>query len=431
MAGERWIFRGARVLDPFRGIDAEADVAVADGVFCAPEAAAGAVPVDARGLWLVPRIADLHVHFRDPGQTWKEDLRSGSRAAAAGGVTAVGVMPNTVPVTDRPERLADVRARLEAIGAVRPWMIGAVTEGSAGLEPAPWEDLARAGAVALSDDGHPVVRASLLAAVLAWSRTSGRPLLQHAEDPDLSAGGHAHAGGPARDLGIPGIPATAEAAMVWRDVGMLRDVGGRLHVCHVSTDGALEAVAWAAGRGLAVSAEATPHHLMLTDEALRDWAGSAVTKVNPPLRPARLREMLRRAVRTGLVGVVASDHAPHAADEKARPYPEAPFGISGLETLVGVVLTVLVHEEGMPPLAALARITVGPHRVLGLPYPGWRPGAPADLTLVDPEAAWVVDPGRFASRGHNTPLAGMRLRGRPVATMVGGRFTFREGEVLV
>jgi dihydroorotase len=285
--------------------------------------------------------------------------------------------------------------------------------------------------VALSDDGHPVHRSSVLRAALAWSRSSGRPILQHAEDPDLSAGGSAHAGEAARAFGIAGIPAAAEAAMVWRDVGILRDVGGRLHVCHVSTDGALEAIAWAVGRGLAVSAEATPHHLMLTDEALRDWAGSPVTKVNPPLRPARHRDALRRAVCTGLVPVVASDHAPHAAEEKGRPYPEAPFGISGLETLVGVVLTVLVHEERMSPLAALARITVGPHQVLGLPYPGCRPGAPADFTLIDPQATWVVDPDRFCSRGHNTPLAGLRLRGRPVATMVGGRFTFREGEVLI
>ncbi|MCL8209109.1 MAG: dihydroorotase [Actinomycetia bacterium] len=431
MTGERWIFRGVRVLDPFRGLDAEGDVAVADGVFAHPADAVGAVPVDAKGLWLVPRVTDLHVHFRDPGQTWKEDLHSGCRAAAAGGVTTVGVMPNTVPVTDSAARLAAVRERLEALGAVRPWMIGAVTAGSAGGEPAPWDDLAAAGAVALSDDGHPVARAAILGAVLAWSRRTGRPLLQHAEEPDLSAGGHAHAGDPARDLGIPGVPAAAEAAMVWRDVGMLREVGGRLHVCHVSTDGALEAVAWAVGRGLDVSAEATPHHLLLTDEALREWAGSAVTKVNPPLRPARMRAALRRAVRTGLVGVVASDHAPHAAEEKARPYPEAPFGISGLETLLGVVLTVLVHEEGMPPLTALARVTVGPHRVVGRRYPGVRPGAPADLTLVDPDAAWVVDPARFVSRGHNTPLAGVRLRGRPVATMVGGRFTFRDGEVLV
>lgn len=423
----------ARVIDPFREIDEVADVFVEGGLITTKFSSTGDcdVLVEADGLWLVPRISDLHVHFRDPGQEWKEDLLSGSRAAAAGGVTMVGVMPNTVPVTDNADAIEALMTRVKNVGGVRVWPIGAVTVGSAGEQDAPWERMRQSGAKAFSDDGRPVTDAGILSRALRWSQASGCPIIQHAEEPSLSQGGFAHDGLPARAQGIAGVPAAAEAVMVWRDVALVDAVGGRFHVAHCSTPGALEAVAWARSRGLAVTCEATPHHLFLTDQALDEWKGHPITKVNPPLRPPAMRHALQQAVQSGVVDVIASDHAPHHADEKALSYAEAPFGISGLETLLGVILTVFYHTGRIKPLDLLAKVTRGPHRVVGDGYPGLVPGAPADMTLIDPDVSWIVDPDRFVSRGHNTPMAGRALRGRAVATMVGGRWTMRDGEVLV
>jgi dihydroorotase len=420
-----FILRDVQVVDPYKHYVGREDVAVSDGHFVA-ERPRGAPVVSARGLWLVPRIVDLHVHLRDPGQTEKEDLSTGLRAAAAGGVTVVGVMPNTVPVTDAPEAIIRLRERAAALDLADVWPIGAVTRGSQGLEPAPWAAMGRAGALAFSDDGRPVHRADIVAEFLQ-QQGAAAPLIQHLEVPELARGGVAHAGAPAALLGLPGMPAAAEAVMAWRDVALVREVGGRLHLAHCSVPGTLDALMWARRHGLAVTGEATPHHLWFTDEALREWHGSAVTKVNPPLRPARMREALRRAVVTGLISVVASDHAPHRIEEKARPYEEAPFGISGLETLLGVLLTLFLGV--MDPLTLMARVTVGPHRVVGATGLGVVPGAAADFTLVDPTVRWRVDPARFQSKGRNTPFDGVWLTGRPVATVRRGRFVYQEGTV--
>jgi dihydroorotase len=250
------------------------------------------------------------------------------------------------------------------------------------------------------------------------------------EDPALSAGGVAHDGGVAESLGLKGWPPVAESAMAFRDVAILHDTGGRLHFAHVSSVGTLEAVSWARRAGLSLTAEAAPHHLFLTDEALRDWSGAAVSKVNPPLRPAAIRDALRQAVADGLISVVASDHAPHTADEKREPFERAPFGISGVETVVGVLVTVFLQSGMMRPLDLFARLTTGPHHVISEACRGVLPGAAADFVLIDPAAEWVVDSTAFESRGRNTPLNGHRLVGRVMATVRRGRVVYREGVVV-
>jgi dihydroorotase len=423
------VIRGVRLLDPFTGCDRLEDVVVRDGVF-APHPAPDDHVIEGHGLWLIPRLTDLHVHLRDPGQTHKETLDSGLAAATAGGFTVVGAMPNTVPTMDDPALIQDVMARAAALDRVTVWPIAAATRGLQGQDPAPWAALAKAGARAFSDDGRPVARSGVMAALLLFSAASGRPVIQHLEDPDLARDGVAHAGPVADRLGLPGMPAGAESVMAWRDVALVDAYGGRLHLAHCSVPGTLEALRWARARGLRITGEATPHHLLLTDEELQEWDRSAVTKVNPPLRPEAMRRALVAAVVEGVVSVIASDHAPHHADEKARPFEEAPFGISGVETAIGAAFTALLPTGRISPLELAARFSRGPHEVMGESWPGVVPGAPADLTLVDPAVEWVVDPARFVSRGHNTPLAGRRLRGRAVATMRQGRWVYREGMVL-
>lgn len=426
-----WV-RGVRVVDPFAGTDTVTDVYVdREGHFADPPArAAFEDAVDGRGLWLVPRVVDLHVHFREPGQEHKEDIGSGSRAAAAGGVSVVGLMPNTTPVIDKGPAMARVLDRVAQVGLVSAWGIGAVSVGSRGHEAADWDGMRQAGARALSDDGHPVASSRLMAAVLAFSAHHGTPIIQHLEDPELAQGGTAHDGAVAKSLGLAGMPAAAESVVAWRDVGLLRAYGGRLHFAHCSVPDTLAALGWARAQGAQATGEAAPHHLLLTDAALAEWHPTGIAKVNPPLRPAAMRDALRQAVERGVVTVAASDHAPHAADEKARAFDAAPFGISGIETLLGVLLTVFHHERRLTPLALMRLVTRGPHEVVGESYPGVVPGSRADFTLIDPDASWRVDPTHFQSRGTNTPLAGQVLYGRVVATVHGGRFTFREGQVV-
>ncbi len=424
---------GVRVVDPYAGIDTVADVFVDDaGRFAppAPRPPGGWDRVDGRGLWLVPRVVDLHVHFREPGQTHKEDIASGARAAAAGGVAVVGLMPNTTPVIDNGPALARVLSRVAEVGLVSAWGIGAVTVGSRGQDAAEWDKMRQAGARAFSDDGRSVASSRVMAAVLAFSAQHGTPVIQHLEDPELARGGAAHDGAVARRLGLAGMPAAAESVMAWRDVGLLRAYGGRLHFAHCSVPDTLAALGWARAQGAEATGEAAPHHLLLTDDALAEWHPTGIAKVNPPLRPQAMRDALRQAVERGVVTVVASDHAPHAADEKAGAFGAAPFGISGIETLLGVLLTVFHHERRLRPLDLMRLVTRGPHEVVGESYPGVAAGARADFTLIDPDAAWRVDPARFQSRGTNTPLAGQILYGRVVATVHAGRFTFREGQVV-
>ncbi len=425
-----WLIKDVRVIDPFRNVDSIEDVCVDGDKIGSTSERKDYVPVDGQGLWLVPRLIDMHVHFREPGFENKEDLQSGSRAAAAGGFTAVCTMPNTHPVIDIPSLIQWQQDQAKNMGLVHIFPIGAISKGQQGQELADLYQMTRAGAVGFSDDGHAVMDARLMRAALSYSTTLGRPIIQHAEDHELTAGGVMHEGSISQQLGLGGIPEEAESVMVWRDVELAGLTGGILHVAHVSAPGSLEALEYAKRRNLRVTAEVSPHHLLLTDAAIREWNFNPVTKVNPPLRTEGTRQLLIQAVRQGLIPVIASDHAPHHQDEKELPYDEAPFGISGLETFIGAIFSVFMVDGLISPLDLFRRVTVGPHKVLGIHYPGLTPGAPADFTLIDPQMRWVVDGKKFYSRGKNTPLQGTRLQGRSVATMVNGEWTMRDQEVL-
>jgi dihydroorotase len=420
-----------RVIDPYRGMDYVGDVVIGDGRFHDPErnVSTDMDRVSARGLWLVPRLTDMHVHFRAPGQEWKEDIESGARAAAHGGVTAVAAMPNTEPIVDSASLVAWQRQEAARLGLVDLYPIGAISKGSQGEELAELWTMEQAGAVGFSDDGRPLASSRLMRAALSYSTTLKHPIIQHAEDRDLSRAGVMHEGDVSGRLGLVGVPAEAESSMVWRDVQLAALTGGRLHVAHVSSIGSLEAIEWAKRHGLKVSAEVTPHHLFFTDERVANPAYDSATKVNPPLRPETIRVALLQALKSGLIEVVASDHAPHHGDEKAHPYAEAPFGISGLETLIGATMMVALGEGAMSPLDLFERMTRAPHRVLNLTYGGVSPGEWADFALIDPKRRWRVGDTGWYSKGKNSPWMGRELIGQVISTMHRGDWTMQEGEV--
>ncbi len=424
-----WI-RGGRVIDPSCGRDEVADVLVERGRIAAvarglqPE---GAQVLDARGLVVAPGLIDLHVHLRDPGQTHKEDIASGTRAAARGGVTSVVCMANTSPPADDPVVITYIRNRAREVGVVRVYPVGAITKGLAGKELSPIGALAAAGAVGLSDDGHSVADAGLLRRAMLYSRMFGLRILEHCEEPSLSAGGVMHEGEVSARLGLRGIPRSAEEVVVARDLVLAEETGAHVHIQHVSSRGSVRLIREAKARGVPVTAEVTPHHLTLTDESLEGYDPNF--KVNPPLRSAEDVAALLEGLQDGTIDCIATDHAPHAPSEKLVEFDAAPFGVIGLETLLGVVLTRLVWQEGWPLLRVLSLLTDRPARILGLPGGTLRVGAPADLVLLDPEREWRVDPARFSSKSRNTPFAGWTLRGKALATVVEGRVVWMEEDL--
>ncbi|HEY8498340.1 MAG TPA: dihydroorotase [Limnochordales bacterium] len=425
------LIRGGRVIDPASGTDGELDVLVEDGRIrrLAALIREGADQVvDARGAWVLPGAIDIHVHLREPGQEHKERIETGTRAAAAGGITAVACMPNTTPAIDSAPMVSHVQQVARQRGAVRVYVIGALTKGRQGHELAEMGEMAEAGAVAFSDDGDTVMDAALMRSALLYASQLGRPVVAHCLDASLARGGVMREGPVATRLGLPGIPAEAETVIVARDVALARATGARLHLAHLSTAESVRIVAQARAEGVPVTAEVTPHHLFLTDEALSGYDPAA--KVNPPLGSEEDRQALRRALAEGVIDAVASDHAPHAPEEKAAELDQAPFGAVGLETMLALVLGHLVREGVLTPMQAVAAVSLRPAQVLGLPGGRLAEGEVADITLFDPGAAWVVEPDRLHSMGRNTPFAGWRLVGRPVATMVGGRLVMRDGQLL-
>jgi dihydroorotase len=416
------LIRGGRVVDPASGLDGRADVRIAGGRVV--ETAAGLEPrpgervVDVGGRLVTPGLVDLHVHLREPGQTDRETIATGAAAAAAGGFTTVCAMPNTEPVIDTPGRVREVVERGRAARAARVLPIGAVTRGSRGETVTDVHALARAGAVAVSDDGLPVATGELLATALSRAREAGVVVADHCEDRRLSAGGAVHADA-ARALEVGGIPAEAETRAVARDLEVLARAGGRLHVCHVSTAGSVELLRQARRTGLAVTAEVSPHHLTLTHRAVAGLGTRA--KMNPPLASEEDREAVLEALLEGTIDCVATDHAPHTEEEKGRGLAAAPFGVIGLETAFPLLYTELVRSGRVPLGVLVDRLTIAPSRVFGLEGGRLEPGAPGDVAVFDLEVEWVVDPAAFRSRGRNTPWAGSRLTGRPVLTLVEGR----------
>ena len=416
------LIRGGRLVDPANSIDGIHDLLLEDGkvsklgaTLAAPQDAA---VIEAAGKLVCPGLIDIHVHLREPGYEYKETVATGTRAAAAGGFTAVCCMANTHPVNDNRSITDYILAKAKSEGLVRVYPIGAVTRGLEGKELAELAELAEAGCVAFSDDGKCVMNAELYRRAMEYTLPFGMPVISHAEDHTLSRGGCMHEGVVSTELGLRGIPAAAEDVMVARDVLLAELTGAHVHIAHLSTAGAVRLVRDAKARGVRVTAEVTPHHLLLTEDAVRTFDANA--KMNPPLRSKRDAEVLLEALADGTIDCIATDHAPHAGSEKEGEFDRAAFGIVGLETAVGLMLDRLVRPGLLPLATLISRLSRDPARLLGLPGGHLAPGAPADLTLLDPAAGWTVDPARFQSRSRNTPFGGWSVTGRPWKTIVGG-----------
>ena len=416
------LLRGGRVIDPANNLDAVQDVLIAERkierIGRNLEAPAGAEIVDASGKIVCPGFIDIHVHLREPGYEYKETVATGTRAAAAGGFTAVCCMANTNPVNDNGAVTDYILAKAKVEGVVRVYPIGAVTRGLRGEELAELAELAESGCVAFSDDGRCVMNAGLYRRAMEYTLPFGAPLISHAEDASLSRGASMNEGVVSTETGLPGQPAAAEDVMVSRDILLAELTGARVHIAHVSTAGAVRLIRDAKARGLQVSAEVTPHHLVLTEDAVRTWDPN--TKMAPPLRTKRDVEALLEALADGTIDCIATDHAPHALSEKEGEFDRAAFGIVGLETAVAVLLDRLVRPGLLPLSTLIARLSRDPARLLNLPGGKLAAGAPADVTILDPDAETVVDPLRFRSRSRNTPFGGWSLRGAPWMTLVGG-----------
>jgi dihydroorotase len=421
------LIRGGRVIDPSRGTDGITDVYLADGKVASVGRGLGspddAVTIDATGKIVSPGFIDLHVHLREPGQEDIETVASGAMAAAAGGFSAVCAMPNTDPVTDNQAAVGFIVSQAQRAGKARVYPIGAISLGQKGQQLAEFGELVGAGAIAVSDDGKPVVSSHLMRTALEYARTFGIPVADHCEDPTLSAGGAMHEGIVSTRLGLKGIPAAAEEIMVARDILLAEHTGGHVHLCHISTRGSVELIRRAKEKGLRVTAEACPHHFTLTHEQCEGYDTNA--KMNPPLREPEDREAIRQGIRDGTIDAICTDHAPHHYDAKEREFDDAPNGIIGLETALGLAITELV-ESGLLTFCDLVnRMSTMPARIFNLPGGTLAPGAAGDITITDPKAPWTVNPAEFFSRSRNTPFAGRRLTGRAEVTIVRGQVAYQ------
>ncbi len=432
------LFTNALLVDPGSGTFGQRDLLVRDGRIgavapsLAPyeqwKAGEGDLAVcDLQGYYLFPGFVDIHTHLRVPGQEHKETLVSGTRAASAGGFTSVLTMPNTNPCLDRSSVIRDLRKRIAAEALVRVYPVGAVTRGQKGRSLAPLEALKRAGAVAFSDDGRPVMDAHLARQAMEKALELGCPMVSHCEDDRLVRGGVVQAGEVAERLGVKGIPSAAEDVMTARDLVLAWDTRAHLHLAHVSTAKSLDMIRSAKDRGVPVTAEVTPHHLALDEQAVLRLGSNA--KVNPPLRTEHDRFALQEGLKDGTVDAVASDHAPHHPREKASPLAEAPFGVIGLETTLPVMLS-FVEQERIGLARAIELLTVGPARVMGLDAGTLETGRQADLVIVDLDRAFQVDVRLFKSKGRNCPFDGWSVKGRTLLTMVGGRVVYEREESL-
>lgn len=416
------LLRGGRVLDPSRNVDEPGDILIVDGKI---ENASGRVGspdsvdvIDCEGLIISPGFIDVHCHLREPGREDVETIASGARAAAAGGFTAVCAMPNTDPVTDNQAAVGFITRQSQRANAARVHVIGAISVGQKGETLAEMGEMVAAGAVAVSDDGRPVVSAHLMRTALEYARSFGIPVIDHCEEPTLAHGGSMNEGLISARLGLKGIPSEAEEIMVIRDILLARRSGGHVHLAHMSTHGSVELIRWGKERGINVTAEVCPHHISLTEDRVLSYDTNA--KMNPPLRTAKDVEALREAVKDGTIDMIATDHAPHHYDEKEREFADAPNGIIGLETALAVSVTNLVETGHIDFRTLVEKMSCAPARLFGLPGGTLARGSPADVTVFDPVQSWRVEPHEFLTKGRNTPYAGMTLRGRAICTIVAG-----------
>lgn len=434
------LIRGARVIDPASGFDQIADVAIEGGRIAAigrglsvPDGKGGVGGgvwggrvIEGAGKLVVPGLIDPHVHLREPGGEHKESIESGTRAAVVGGFTTVCCMPNTTPALDTPEMVTFVEGRARSVGACRVFTVACGTKGRRGEEPAEIGLLARAGAVGISDDGEAIASAGVMARVLTLTKHAGLGFMQHCQEPTLTQGASMHAGEVSVRLGLGGWPRVAEEVIIERDVRLNMGIGCAYHVQHLSSGGSVEIVRRARAAGQPVTAEASPHHLLLTHEAVGGADGfgyDTAAKMNPPLRESGDIQAIKAGIADGTITILATDHAPHSVEEKSRPFEEAPFGIIGLETALALYVEALVRPGVIDWGRLIAMMTIEPARLCGLDRMGLgmlKVGGPADLTMIDPEAEWTVTLEDLAGKSRNTPFLGRRVRGRAVLTMVGG-----------
>ncbi|MDR2577860.1 MAG: dihydroorotase [Chitinispirillales bacterium] len=424
------VITNARVIDPAQGIDGKYNIVLDGGIVKSiteetpPGCNGGADIIDASGLWAVPGLVDMHVHLREPGREDKETIATGTCAAAAGGFTAVACMPNTNPVLDEEAKIRYVIQRGEDCPC-RIYPVGAITKALEGEELAPVGEMVKAGAAAVSDDGKTVAKSNVMRNALNYSKSFDIPVICHCEDAALCAKGHMNEGLVSTKLGVRGIPVISEDIIVSRDILLAEYTGARIHIAHVSTAGSVRLIREAKSRGVKVTAETCPHYFTLTDEDVGMYDTNK--KMNPPLRTAVDRDAVIAGLADGTIDVIASDHAPHVSEEKDVEFDTAAFGVVGLETSLGVVLTVLVSRGLLTPSQMVERMSAAPNRILGLPGGSLKTGSPADVTIIDPSVKWTVDPAAFFSKSRNSPFIGMGLEGAAAVTILGGRVVYRRG----
>ena len=419
---------GGRVIDPETRLDRIADIFVQDGLIRKISSGKtttkiGAKEViDAKGKIVVPGLIDMHAHLREPGREDEETIYSGSCSAVAGGFTSVCCMPNTEPPIDNQEAVKFVYAKAKE-AKCKVFCVGAVTKGQKGEELTEIFDLVQAGVVAISDDGKPVSSSQVMRNALEYCKMFNLPIISHCEDLNLSSGGVMHEGFVSTSLGMNGIPSIAEEVMVARDLKLAEFTGGKVHIAHVSTCGSVDLIREAKRRGIKVTCEATPHHFTLTDEAVKTFDTNA--KVNPPLRTRKDVEAIKKGLKNGTIDSIATDHAPHSVEEKEVEFDFAPFGMVGLETALGLVVTELVNKKILTWAQAIAKLTINPSRILNLKAGRIKKDFPADLTIIDPKASWVVNPKDFKSKSKNSPFVGKKLWGKVCHTIVDGKIIYR------
>ena len=421
------LIQGGRVIDPSQDRDEVADVLLKDGVVAGVGNDIGtpddAEVVDAVGRVVAPGFIDVHVHFREPGKEEAETVATGARSAAAGGFTGVCAMPNTDPVTDNQAAIGFIIKQAREAEAARVYPIGAISIGRRGEQLAEFGSMISAGAVAVSDDGQPVISSHLMRTALEYARTFDVPVANHCEEPTLAEGGVMHEGMVSTRLGLRGIPAAAEEIMVARDILLAELTGGHVHLCHMSTRGSVDLIRRGKDRGINVTAEATPHHFTLTHEACGQYDTN--TKMNPPLREAEDVDAIREAIADGTIDVIATDHAPHHYESKERDFDDAPFGITGLETALGLSMVELVAPAAATLPVLVRRLSTDPAKIFGLPGGSLARGTLGDVVVFDPDARWTVTADAFVSRSQNSPFIGRDLVGRVERTLVGGRTVYQ------
>ena len=419
------LIKNGRVLDPATHTDEVKSILIRDGKIAdvnAPKDTEADRIIDASGCYVMPGLIDLHVHLRDPGQEYKETIQTGTLAPADGGYTTVCPMPNTTPSTDCPDMIRLVKEKAEKEGAIHVLPVGAVTIGQSGNELADIAGMAEAGAIAISEDGKSVMNTAVYFEGMKLAAEAGIVVMAHCEDKDLVGKGCLNEGPKAKELGLPGIRNAVEDVIVARDIILAKAAGCRLHLCHCSTEDSVRMVKAAKEQGLAVTAEVCPHHFAMTDDEIP--GDDANYKMNPPLRSKADVQALKEGLRDGIMDVISTDHAPHHADEKKKSIKDAPFGIVGSETAVALTITHLVNEGYLTPLQMAEKMSYNPAKVIGIDRGTLMEGKAADVTIIDPDAEYVIDPETFCSKGHNTPFAGHKVKGRVMYTIVNGTIAY-------